>query len=563
MERTPDPAGFDEATLALIRGYLRGSDFDAETLASMDLPVLAGGVEFFRAILDFTHNGVIASDPLGNVLIVNRVAREWFGFGPEDPFPATAADAGYLRFHHADGVTPTADNERPAMRVLAGETLRAEHFTSVTPGQPPRHLSVTGGPLRGLNGRHLGGVLILVDVTDQYDVEAALRESEAKFSAAFHASPNALAIARLSDGCYLEVNDGFEKVIGYSREQAIGRTSTELGIWVNPEDRALLVDPMMHGEPMDDLDTVFRRSDGSVFVACITAQAITVGDEPCSLSVTRDITDEVYNLALLDQARDHLEEEVIARTAELELVNARLEEAAAARSRFFASMSHELRTPLNSVIGFSSVLLAGQPGPLTEEQQRQVEMILRAGQHQLTLVNEILDLERIDAGEQPFAIEQVTVAMLLEDTAALIEPLAREKELEFVVKDHIPGVTLVTDRGKVERILLNLLSNAVKFTESGSVRLEADRDGASILFRVTDTGVGISPEELPWVMDEFHQAQRAPATANQQGTGLGLAISTRLATALGGVLEAESELGQGSVFTLCLQTSATTMLRPR
>ncbi|MFW5951887.1 MAG: sensor histidine kinase, partial [Gemmatimonadota bacterium] len=224
------------------------------------------------------------------------------------------------------------------------------------------------------------------------------------------------------------------------------------------------------------------------------------------------------------------------------------ERAMSERSRFFASLSHELRTPINAVIGYNHLLQEQIFGDLSEKQKDALEKANRSAQHLLELVDDILDISKIEAGKVEVVTDEVDLAALARDTATSVQIQARKKGIELRVQT--PAELLVeTDSARVRQILLNLLSNAVKFTQEGSVTLRLlDSDGV-VALEVEDTGPGIAPEDQERVFDEFEQA--GPGS-DSSGTGLGLAISRRLAELLGGDLELESEPGAGSTFTLTL-----------
>jgi signal transduction histidine kinase len=211
-------------------------------------------------------------------------------------------------------------------------------------------------------------------------------------------------------------------------------------------------------------------------------------------------------------------------------------------------MSHELRTPLNSIIGFAGVLGQGMAGPLNEEQAREIEMIRRSGDHLLALVNDILDLERIEEGGPEAVLTEFAVRDLLRDIVATVRPLASGKGVRLTIA--CPAKARVTsDRGKLQQVLLNLVGNAVKFTDEGEVTLTCRIAGDSVFLAVRDTGMGIPPEELYMVMEDFHQVERTDGM-KPEGTGLGLAISRRLVALLGGSISVESDPGLGSTFTV-------------
>jgi signal transduction histidine kinase len=247
----------------------------------------------------------------------------------------------------------------------------------------------------------------------------------------------------------------------------------------------------------------------------------------------------------LEDYRTRLEDMVAQRTAELLATNVQLEEALAARSRFLASVSHELRTPLNSIIGFSHILLTDAPGPTTEEQHRQLEMIHTSGEHLLELINQVLDLTRIDQGHHDLAIAPFDPATVAAEVIDTLEPLARSRGNALFMECENGRVgPLVSDESKVRQVLLNLVGNAVKYTEGGTITVKVGCEGLGVRFTVTDTGAGIPPETLKRVFQEFERGD----VMDLEGSGLGLAIARALVGALGGDIEGKSVVGSGSTF---------------
>jgi signal transduction histidine kinase len=236
--------------------------------------------------------------------------------------------------------------------------------------------------------------------------------------------------------------------------------------------------------------------------------------------------------------------EVAMRTAE----GAR-EEAIAARGRFYAAMSHELRTPINAIIGYNDLLLSSIYGPLAPEQLRGVERAQRAARHLLELVNDVLDLSKLEAGKLDLQIEKCSMPALVDDLFTTIRPLADEYGCELTLDETACDTWIETDPRRVRQILLNLLSNAVKFGQGKpvKVRCSALPDGG-IEVEVTDQGPGVAARDIPRIFEEFVQL----AGGDQSGTGLGLPISKGLTELLGGSLEVTSEVGRGSTFRLFL-----------
>jgi len=245
--------------------------------------------------------------------------------------------------------------------------------------------------------------------------------------------------------------------------------------------------------------------------------------------------------------RDELDEKGRALAA----ANMRLQAADRLKSIFLASMSHELRTPLNSIIGFTGILLQGMAGEVNEEQGRQLTMVKASAAHLLSLINDILDISRIEEGRVELSIEEFSLDDLVREVIEIITPEASEASLE-VITDIPSPVRLYSDRRRVKQILVNLAANAVKFTGRGSVRIAARVvEGGRVEIGVIDTGVGIRESDMSRLFQPFQQVDGALARKSE-GTGLGLYLSSKLAALLHGDIRVESSLGVGSTFTVTL-----------
>ena len=272
--------------------------------------------------------------------------------------------------------------------------------------------------------------------------------------------------------------------------------------------------------------------------------------EDANRVLASEMTERRRAEAQLLEHRSSLERVVRERTVELEDANRQLISALRAKSQFLANMSHELRTPLNSIIGFSDILVYGMAGELTEEQLRQIRMVNSSGKHLLNLVNDVLDVTKIDAGAVQATPEPFVLGPVIAQSIDSMSVLAAEKGLTLQARCP-DDLEVCADKTKFQQILLNLISNAIKFTPTGRVDVVASRIDDRLVVKVVDTGIGIAPEELPRVFEQFHQSRSVEA-GKPVGTGLGLAISQRLARMLGGDLTGESEPGRGSTFTLTL-----------
>ena len=295
----------------------------------------------------------------------------------------------------------------------------------------------------------------------------------------------------------------------------------------------------------------------------VRATATGTHDEPAILiQAFNEMLDQIQEREeALQKAHDELEQRVQERTAELaaankelELKNREVERANQLKSQFLASMSHELRTPLNAILGFSELLSRETPIIKTDKYKRWTEHIVHGGKHLLQLVNDVLDLSKIEAGHIELTLENFAVEAAIPEVLSNIRQLAMTKKIQVDVQSE-PGVTVYADRIRFKQILYNLLSNAVKFTPGGgSITLSVTRDDRLAHISVTDTGIGIRPEDQKVVFDEFRQVGKTTRGVTE-GTGLGLAITKRLVERQSGTIALSSELGKGSKFTFTLPLS--------
>jgi signal transduction histidine kinase len=230
-----------------------------------------------------------------------------------------------------------------------------------------------------------------------------------------------------------------------------------------------------------------------------------------------------------------------------------VKEANEAKQQFLAAMSHELRTPLNAVIGYADLLSLGIRGPITEEQRTDIERIRSASSFLLTLINDILNFSKVEAGQIDLRPTAVAVEQVLRSAREIIEPHVERQGLHLDVAPVDPTLTVFADPERLQQIVLNVLINAVKFTPAGgTIRLSADATDERVRFHVADTGRGIAEDQLERIFEPFVQLDRAAGPESQKGLGLGLAISRELARRMSGDILAESQLGAGSRFTVIL-----------
>jgi PAS domain S-box-containing protein len=360
------------------------------------------------------------------------------------------------------------------------------------------------------------------------------------------------------DWRYLYLNPAAEKQNRLPNQQLLGRRFTD--VWPGVEHTrpfALMQRCMREHETFHE-EVEFTFPDGRIAWFDLRGYPVPEGIVVLSLDVTERRAAE----QALHRLNESLEQTVVARTEALQVALARAENADRIKSAFLATMSHELRTPLNSIIGFTGIILRGLAGPLSPEQARQLGMVQGSARHLLELINDVLDLSKIEAGQFTVRREKFAIAEVVERVAETLRPLAEKRGLSLSL-ERPPALPEITgDRRRTEQILLNLGSNAIKFTDHGAVRLRVDvpplaevpegiAPGPVLRFAVVDTGIGIAPEQLETIFQPFHQVDGG-ISRGHDGTGLGLTICRRLASLLGGRVEARSREGLGSEFLFFL-----------
>jgi PAS domain S-box-containing protein len=314
------------------------------------------------------------------------------------------------------------------------------------------------------------------------------------------------------------------------------------------------------------LEASFASKDGKLTPYFLTGKRIAFDDTTCLAGVGVDITKRKQAERSLRELNDSLERKVTERTLDLNAARERAEAADQIKSAFLATMSHELRTPLNSILGFTGIILQGLAGPLNSEQEKQLGMVQGSARHLLALINDVLDLSKIEAGQLAIQSTSFEIGASIERVAGLVTPLADKKGLTLRIVAPASIGAMEGDQRRVEQILINLLNNAIKFTERGEVTLaievvyarEAARDEsrAQVRIQVSDTGIGIREEDLCKLFLPFRQIDSG-LQRQHEGTGLGLVICRRLTDLLGGTIRAESVWGQGSLFTVALPMKRT------
>jgi PAS domain S-box-containing protein len=355
-------------------------------------------------------------------------------------------------------------------------------------------------------------------------------------------------IATDMDGVIVLWNEGARRLYGYEPAEILGRPQSVLYTAEDVEaglPQAMMEIARRQGKWRGTIERV--RQDGSGFLARVvmTPRRDVDGAPGGFLLISSDVTAEVELTSLRDRAEEKLHD-----------TNVELEAADIAKDRFLANMSHELRTPLNAILGFTGTMLMELPGPLTDEQAKQLRTVQANGKHLLLIINDLLDLASIESGEIELSSEPIACRELAEEVVLGLRPLAEHKGIDLGWMAPEYPLEVRSDRRALSQILINLTNNAIKFTDEGSVRVEVSRqseNGASAIgFSVIDTGRGIKPSDQQNLFAAFEQIQ-ASSPSGPEGTGLGLYISQRLTALIGGVITFESEFGKGSTFTLELR----------
>jgi PAS domain S-box-containing protein len=474
----------------------------------------------FRNLLESTPDAIIMVNVTGRIVLVNSQAEKVFGYA------------------RAQLVGKPVEMLLPDRFRVAHNAHRARFF-----GQPRTRTMGPGLELYGLrsNGEQFPVEISLSPLVTEEGtmVMSAVRDvserqkAELKFRGLLEAAPDAIVIVG-RDGNIALINSQTERMFGYQRAELLGRPVEVLvperyrgkhaahrsGFFSQPRARAMGAGLELFG----------LRRDGSEFPVEISLSPLETEEGLFVSSAIRDAT-----------ARKRYEQG--------------LHEANRLKSVFLANMSHELRTPLNAIIGFSEFLIDEKAGALNDKQKEYLTDVLSSGRHLLQLINDVLDLSKVEAGRMEVRAEPFSVRQAIEEVCTGTASMATSKKIavERRIAEALDQVTL--DRQKFIQVLYNLLSNALKFSDEGaSVRVSARQRDGSLELSVRDTGIGIRPEDREKLFVEFQQLD-AGSTRRFEGTGLGLALTKKLVEVQGGSIGVESERGQGSTFTVLLPLS--------
>jgi len=492
-----------------------------------------------KAITDNASYSIIATSPDGTIRLFNQAAERMLGYKAAELIgkttPAVLHDAAEIAARAWELSRELGRNVEPGFDVfvarLAVGSVEEHEWTYVRKdgSRFPVFLSVTA--IRDPQNAVTGYIGIAKDITLR-------RQAEQRSRYVVDATPTGVLL--INTHCRLAlVNSEIERIFGYRRDELVGQHVNLIIPQVCDEaqrqQQADFLATCASRGAEGSFELVGRRKNGASFPIEVTLRPADSQEGMFVLACVSDITERKAAEERLRRAKE---------AADM---------ANRAKSEFLSAMSHELRTPLNAIIGFSQGLLErADRHPLNDHQKDRIEKIYRSGLHLLGLINDVLDIAKVESGRVDVNPTTFGAGQVISDIRDLVTGLAREKpriEIRIDIAPELPPIT--TDRDKLKQILINLAGNAVKFTNEGSITLGARIDGEQFVFSVADTGVGIPKDELPRVFEKFHQVPQ-PTAQTVKGSGLGLTICRQFAGLLGGSLTVSSELEKGTTFELRL-----------
>jgi len=479
---------------------------------------------------------IIAEAPSGRLVFHNIEASRLL----HRPFLVAEDYRAYTEYGalREDGVPYPAEAYPVARSLRSGDVVKGEEIKYRLADSTGTYFSVNSAPIYDPENRMVLTIVTFIDIGERKRAEAALRESEERFAKAFQASPDGLVISRIDDEVVLEVNDSFVSMFGYARDEIIGETLVQVGVYADTESRERALKILKEHNFVRDCELTMKRKSGEVRWILFSAEPMELRGEHCWLMLSRDITE-----------RKRIEEEREQVLLREKRAREEAETASRMKDEFLATISHELRTPLTAIVGWANLLTHRS---LTESQTRHaLQVIDQSARSQTKLVEDILDTSRIIAGRLRLDAHALEIAWVFQAAIDVIRPSAEAKRISLEVVIDERGGIVFGDANRLQQVIWNLLWNAVKFTnEGGRVEARLSRTDGQIEISVTDNGMGIDPQFLPYVFDRFRQAD-STSTRKYGGLGLGLAIVRYLVEMHGGSVSASSPgKGQGATFNV-------------
>src|SRR6202140_4191671 len=480
-----------------------------------------------RSLFEASADALFAIAPDGVITDVNEEATRLSGYTRKH----------LISSHFNDYFTDPAQAAVTVAKTFAEGRVIGYELVIVTRQGRRITVSFNAGVFADATGKALGILAGAREISAQKQLEQQLRDSQVYTRSLIESNIDAL-VTTDPVGTITDVNQQMEAMMGVGRDELIG--SDLKNYFTDPERAEDGIRQTLREGKVTDFELTARSRDGKETVVVYNAATLIDPDHKLEgiFAAVREITE-----------RKRFEQQ-------LQETNFQLEGADQAKDRFWGGMSHELRTPLNAVIGFTGKLLMKPPGPLNPEQEEQLQTVQSSGRHLLAIINDLLDLAKIESGKGEGDFLPLDCAEVAREVVGGLSPLARNKGLAFTVTAPTQAATASPDRRALHQILINLSSNAIEFTDTVEVRIEGHEGSseghATVRFDVIDTGVGIKKEDQAKLFKAFEQLKKFGIAAPREGTGLGLYICQRLAGLLGGTIEFSSELGKGSVFSFVL-----------
>ncbi|UCC17583.1 MAG: PAS domain S-box protein, partial [Dehalococcoidales bacterium] len=501
------------------------------------------------AILKSIHESVIGMDTDFNITYWNDICESTFGISAEEANGKFIGDLLQM-----DETYEGQNVER--LKILLEKGYNNEEQIYITP-EGKVWVDVHVQAIEQ-DGERVGWVTLASDISERKKMEKALKENEERVSTVFYDNPLPMSIFSPTTREVVDVNSAFAIQCGLSPEECREKQIDDITTFVDPEKRDELTRQMFDNGRVDGFEAQILLSSGEMRTMLLSSRLITLSSEEYFVTASNDITEQKRIEEQIQKTNKQLDkqneklhiqaEQLIQQQQELVEKNREIERANQMKSEFLASMSHELRTPLNAVIGFSELMLDGVTGDINDEQEECLNDILSSGQHLLELINDVLDLSKVEVGKMEFRLVELDVSDVINEAVQTVKSLLDQKEHTVKVCIEEGIWQIYADKSRLRQVLLNLLSNATKFThQKGNIDVTAVSKDGMCLIGVKDTGIGIKEENQEKIFEVFTQVETIQ-DETPKGTGLGLALTRQFLAAMNGEIWVESEYGQGSTF---------------